>query len=573
LTLGADANSNLYTTNNVPSNVARAVGESTECYIYGQNPQYGNQQPGGKTWVVAGTRNCGYSGDGGFATGAEISAQQGGFAWDVAGNFYFTDTGNNVVRRIDAQTGIIHTIAGTGKAVLTVPSGQATAAALYDPTGIAVDSNGNVFFSSNVTSSIAVSEIFSGSGYYTFAPQAITTSSPAQPILLSNTGNAPLLFTHMGFTAPGTIFVVDPLTTTCNLALGLAAGASCQIGIIFTPPAYANYSATLELADNATTGVQTIQLFGTGVTPGLGGFTPTNGLFFGIQATNTTSAAKQLTLTNTGGGPLSILSYPQTIEQFSVSSTTCSAVLAGGASCIFNIVVSPTQYGDWGANFRVQANGSPVVGLSGRGATAAASIFFAGATFPSEPVGSASTPVYVTITNTGIPAVTISKVTISGADAGDYSQTNTCGLLSQAGSTCYIKVIFKPTATGTRTAILGTVNSAGLTNAVSLTGTATPAVAAVVPKVALTSKTNPVVAGQPISLSSQVIASSSITPTGKVELKEGNKVLATATLSGGIATFKVSTLSAGTHSLNAWYLGDSTHAPSESAAVRQVVER
>jgi hypothetical protein len=129
-------------------------------------------------------------------------------------------------------------------------------------------------------------------------------------------------------------------------------------------------------------------------------------------------------------------------------------------------------------------------------------------------------------------------------------------------------VTFTPAAAGTPTASLSVSTSAG-TSTVTLHGTSTAAR----PKVTLASKANPAVTGQSIVLDSKVADTSSTTkePTGKVQLKEGGAVLATATLSGGTVTFKLSHLSAGTHVLNAYYLGDKLHEASESAAVKQVV--
>src|SRR6185437_9218868 len=83
---------------------------------------------------VAGGSPCGFSGDGGRAGNAEISTSIGQIAFDVAGNMYFTDSGNQRVRRIDASTGIIRTIAGNGTAGYTDDNGQATSATLSNPT-------------------------------------------------------------------------------------------------------------------------------------------------------------------------------------------------------------------------------------------------------------------------------------------------------------------------------------------------------------------------------------------------------------------------------------------------------
>ena len=94
--------------------------------------------------TVAGTWYGGYTGDGGPATQAEVEAE-GGVAIDAAGNIYILDWYNKVLRKVNTS-GIIHTIAGGG---INYPGdgGQATAAKLIDPNGIAVDAAGNVYIS------------------------------------------------------------------------------------------------------------------------------------------------------------------------------------------------------------------------------------------------------------------------------------------------------------------------------------------------------------------------------------------------------------------------------------------
>lgn len=95
--------------------------------------------------TIVGTGIAGYSGDGSVATAAKINYAYG-IAVDSSGNLYIADAGNNVVRKVNATTGIITTIAGGGSASFTgVLSARATSVALYSPSGVAVDRSGNVF--------------------------------------------------------------------------------------------------------------------------------------------------------------------------------------------------------------------------------------------------------------------------------------------------------------------------------------------------------------------------------------------------------------------------------------------
>ena len=98
----------------------------------------------GKIYTIAGNGTAGYSGDGGPATAAELWDPDG-VAVDSAGNIYISDLYNERIRKVNAK-GIISTIAGNGTRGYSGDGGPATAAEMYYPGGIAVDGSGNVFF-------------------------------------------------------------------------------------------------------------------------------------------------------------------------------------------------------------------------------------------------------------------------------------------------------------------------------------------------------------------------------------------------------------------------------------------
>lgn len=94
--------------------------------------------------TAVGTGEKGFAGDGRLATAALLN---GPFdvAFDHAGNLYFSDTFNHRIRRVDARSGIITTVAGNGSAGYSGDGGPATGASLNEPYGIAIDSAGNIF--------------------------------------------------------------------------------------------------------------------------------------------------------------------------------------------------------------------------------------------------------------------------------------------------------------------------------------------------------------------------------------------------------------------------------------------
>ncbi len=96
--------------------------------------------------TVAGSGERGFAGDGGPATAAQFHFPHG-IALDAAGNLFVTDAGNHRVRRIEAGSGVVSTVAGTGQIEFYGDGGPATAAGLFVPRGVALDSQGALYIS------------------------------------------------------------------------------------------------------------------------------------------------------------------------------------------------------------------------------------------------------------------------------------------------------------------------------------------------------------------------------------------------------------------------------------------
>src|SRR5262249_27978539 len=94
--------------------------------------------------TVAGTGSAGYSGDGGAATAALLTSPNN-IAFDASANFYISDTGNHVIRKINTTNGVISTFAGDGTPAFTGDGAAAGNASLDAPTDQAVDATGDVF--------------------------------------------------------------------------------------------------------------------------------------------------------------------------------------------------------------------------------------------------------------------------------------------------------------------------------------------------------------------------------------------------------------------------------------------
>src|SRR4051812_16412738 len=123
--------------------------------------------PGGRAmteWIITtavGTGDKGFAGDGGPAAQALLNGPFD-IAFDRAGNLYFSDTFNHRIRRVDAATGIISTIAGNGASGYSGDGGPAVAAALNEPYGVVVDRAGNIYTADRLNRRVRRIEASSG---------------------------------------------------------------------------------------------------------------------------------------------------------------------------------------------------------------------------------------------------------------------------------------------------------------------------------------------------------------------------------------------------------------------------
>lgn len=101
----------------------------------------------------AGTGAQGYAGDGAPA-GRAVLNQPFHCSQDRQGNFYLADTGNHCIRRVEAKTGVIRTVAGTGQKGYGGDGGPAVQATMNEPYGVLPDRNGNLFIVDRLNATI-----------------------------------------------------------------------------------------------------------------------------------------------------------------------------------------------------------------------------------------------------------------------------------------------------------------------------------------------------------------------------------------------------------------------------------
>jgi hypothetical protein len=187
--------------------------------------------------------------------------------------------------------------------------------------------------------------------------------------------------------------------------------------------------------------------------------------------------AHTVTVTNNTGLVVNFASITVTgtnAADFVQSSSTCGASLAFQASCTINLAFAPAASGARAAALTLvddATNSTQSVALSGTGALPV-TLSPASLSFTAK-VGATSASKNATIKNGLATTLTLSSVTISGPNAGDFKQTaTTCGATLAAGASCTVSIAFAPTATGARTGLL-TVNDSAVTSpqSIMLSGT------------------------------------------------------------------------------------------------------
>jgi len=300
-----------------------------------------------------------------------------------------------------------------------------------------------------------------------FGKQAVGSTSSPLTATLSNSLSATLRISSISITGANEGDFAQ--TNTCDSSL--AGGASCAINITFAPLAPGARSATVLINDDAPNSPQMVLLAGIGTQPDVT-LSPAS-LTFPTQVVFTTSVAQTVTLTNTGNGSLSISQVAATGPFHETN--TCSAAIAPGATCTISVTFIPTSQGALTGSISITDNapGSPQqVSLNGTGTL----IQLAPTTLKlgHQPVGTTSLPKKITVSNKGSTAVTITGISIGGADAADFAQTNTCLPGVAAGASCLISVTFTPSASGQRTATVSvTDNGGGSPQTATLIGTGT----------------------------------------------------------------------------------------------------
>ena len=311
-----------------------------------------------------------------------------------------------------------------------------------------------------------------------FAATNVGSSSTAQTVTLSNTGSAAL--TISAITVSSTDFATAG--GSCTAGGSVAAGASCTVLVSFRPQAAGTRTGSLSITHSATGSPSAVSLSGTGnAASATASLTPTS-LSFATQVLGTTSAAQNLTLTNSGAAAMNIsaLTLGGTNAGDFARAGTCAVgtPVAAGASCTISISFTPAAAGARSATISVASNagnGTVSASLSGTGsASAVPAVNPASLNFGSILVGSTSAAQSVTVSNTGTAPLTLGAIGTGGSTVFTVSG-GTCangGTVAAGTGSCTVQVSFTPAAGGAASGTLTIAhNASGSPLTVALAGT------------------------------------------------------------------------------------------------------
>ena len=319
----------------------------------------------------------------------------------------------------------------------------------------------------------------------TFAGQIRETTSGPMTATVSNVGTGDL---HIGALSFGGSDPGNFATTadTCSNTV-VAPSASCTTGVTFTPNDVRAFSAVLQVPDEVSGSPQTVSLAGNGLTRAAISAAPSP-LVFGNQLL-ATSSNKTITLSSTGltpNGDATITGVGlDSTADFRVDASGCPsppAKLAAGSSCPIVVTFAPSAVGLRSTTLNISATddgskaakNSPLhVTVQGTGTRATATVSPTALAFGSVNTGASSAGKTVTLTSTGSGPLQIASITLTGANASEFSREHDCptpGSLA-SGSHCTITVRFSPQTSGDKSASLTIAdNASGGNQVVPLTG-------------------------------------------------------------------------------------------------------
>lgn len=220
-------------------------------------------------------------------------------------------------------------------------------------------------FSGGATSQLSMPSAFA------FGTQTVGVGSSVQAKNVSSIGNAAVQISSVSNSNPAEFSIVS---STCTAGAFVNPLSSCSISVQFTPLVAGARSGTITIASNGLGSPQTIAMSGTGQTggppPSPGSLSMAGSLAFGSSAVGVQSSGSVLTVTNNGGGAVTVNGIATNpAAEFPITGLTCASV-APGASCTITVAFRPQAAGARSGTLTITdtGTGSPhTVSLSGTG--------------------------------------------------------------------------------------------------------------------------------------------------------------------------------------------------------------
>jgi sugar lactone lactonase YvrE len=519
--------------------------------------------------TIAGTLGQGgYSGDGSAANAALLSSPKG-FAFDANNNLYIADTGNNVIRKVNASSGTINTIAGSGIAGFSGDGNFATSGQFNAPWGIAISGDGSFYIadfynnrirkinSAGMLSTVAGNGNASYSGDGEFATVASLNSpasiaiDPAGSLYIADSENNCIRKVNIS----GKI-----ATLAGNGAVVFSGdGFDANLAGLYKPySVYLDSAGNLFIADRLNLRIRQVSA-------------TTAGIQYPIMKEGKISLPIAQGLENDGNAQLTLsnLTAPPTtnsaLDTITTDpiTTTCTTTqaLQVGASCILAIEFAPI------------AVGSPSIGVL--------------AVASDSSNGSAT--VDLTGTVLSVDPTTVAVSSSLNPSALDLAVTFTAHVTSPNQVTGTVQFFDGTTNLGAPQNVNSSSNSATLTtsftvlglhnisavysgddaNAASTSGPLHQAVEQTT-SLNLTSSTVPATVFVPVTFSAALTGWTTV-PTGGITFMDGATLLGSSPLGAtAVATYSTALLSAGNHNITATFAGDGSNFASSNSLLQTI---
>jgi sugar lactone lactonase YvrE len=536
--------------------------------------------------TVAGNVNWTYSGDNGPATASAIFLPMGELT-DAAGNLYIADTNNNRIRRVDAKTGIITTVAGGYVQGYAGDHGRGVDAALSSPTALAMDGPGNLYIADS--GNLVIRMLSTVSGIITTVAGVGGPTGPAGdggPAIaahLTAVGGLALDGQHVLYladTGASTIRRIDLGTGIITRFAGTGTagygGDNGQaLSAAFSSPQGISFGAdgSLYVADLSNNVIRRIAPGGVvttvagGGTNGLGDDGPALAAALTLPAAVAVDQAGNLYIADAGANR---------IRKVSATTGKISTIAGNGNEAFAGDGARADQselYGPYSLYYDGQGN--LFVGDMFHNRIREIAGSYANLGYDPIRVNRTSAPKLESMENDGNDDLLLALPALVNASLDPATTTCAFPATLVKGSSCVLGVAFSPTVLGDN--VQGSVtlgSNAGDSPAfIQMAGQ----VLSVDPTaVMVTSSQNPSAFGTAVTFTAHVTTQGS-SMTGTVQFLDGAVVMGSGPLSSsgatGTASFSTSSLTLGAHLITAVYSGDETNAASTSAALSQSVKQ